>query len=49
MGVILQLEALFKELEALMPIIDALPLSPELASLRAKIDSVMNVLKVAGL
>lgn len=49
MGIIAELEALFNELSLLLPVIDALPLNPELASVRTKVESVMTVLKVAGL
>lgn len=48
MGIILELEALFAALEKILPIIDALPLSPELTAIRAKVDSVMAMLKAAG-
>jgi len=49
MGIIAELEALIKTLEELMPIIDAVPLSPQLTAVRTKIDTVMNMLKAAGL
>ena len=49
MGIILELEALFKTLEELQQIIDAVPLSPQLSAVRTKIDNVMALLKAAGI
>jgi hypothetical protein len=49
MGIIAELESLFAELELLLPVIDALPLTGGAATARTKIESVMSMLKVAGL
>ena len=49
MGIIADLEALYKGLQELMPLIDAMPLSPSLAALRAKLDEAMAMLKASGI
>lgn len=48
MGIIADLEMLYKGLEELMPLIDALPLSPSLKAIRDKLDEAMAMLKETG-
>jgi hypothetical protein len=49
MGIILELEALFADLQLILPMIDAIPLSPELSAIRSKIEAAIAALKAAGL
>lgn len=46
MGILAELEALYAGIEELLPLIDALPLTGELAIIRTKVELVLSKLKI---